>query len=639
MPETFADAVRLHQSGRPEAAAELYLKVLEADPGHVDALHLLGVAEAQAGRPEAAVALIGRALAISPDFALAHVNLGNALRALGRDADAAAAYERAVALDPGQPGARRRLGATWLALARPEDAATALEEALRQQPDDVAALIDLGAAHRACGRLAEALAAYGRAARRQPDRPEGHAGAGAVMHAMGRNAEALDAFRRAVSLAPDDAGAHLGLGVTLQALGRHDEAVAAYHRALALKPDLAEAHVSLAVALQELGQGAEALAATDRALAIDPGQARAWFVRSDLKTFAPGDPDLAAMEARLAAGDALTLDDRLDLEFALGKAWLDAGDAALAFERLAAGNRRMRATYAYDVAADARRFAAIAAAFTPEAIGALAAAGDRSELPVFVVGMPRSGTTLVEQILAAHPAVEGAGELAAFAQAAARVLPAGPPARLASLPPATLAALGRAYLAAVTPLARGKPRLVDKMPANFAFAGLIHLSLPNARIVHCVRDPVDTCLSCYTRKFAGRQPFAYDLAELGAYWRAYDALMAHWRAVLPPDRFIEVRYEAVVADLEGEARRLVAFCGLPWDDACLEFHAARRPVRTASANQVRRPIYAASVARWKPYAAHLGPLLEALGIQAPAIPQARSSPGASPGDPGPPIAG
>jgi hypothetical protein len=231
--------------------------------------------------------------------------------------------------------------------------------------------------------------------------------------------------------------------------------------------------------------------------------------------------------------------------------------------------------------------------------------------------MPRSGTTLTEQILASHPKVHGAGELTALQRMLNSV--AGPdrkllgyPQMMSALLPQDLATLGRAYVERLAALAQGKPRVVDKMPANFQFAGLVHLMLPNARIIHCRRDPIDVCLSCYSKNFSERKDFAYDLRELGLYYRAYEALMAHWRGLLPPERFIEVDYEAVVDDLEGQARRLVAFCGLDWDEACLDFHQTSRQVRTASVNQVRRPIYRSSLARWKPYEHHLAPLIEAL---------------------------
>jgi len=231
--------------------------------------------------------------------------------------------------------------------------------------------------------------------------------------------------------------------------------------------------------------------------------------------------------------------------------------------------------------------------------------------------MPRSGTTLVEQILASHANVHGAGELTTLEDVfighlGTPLAPIARARRLAALTPGDLAKIGAAYAGKVAALAPGSARITDKMPANFRLAGLIRLALPNARIVHCRRDPLDTCLSCYASNFSRGQPFAYDLRELGLYYRAYDDLMAHWREHLPPDRFLEVRYEDVVDDLEGQTRRLIAFCGLDWDDACLAFHQTRRPVRTASVNQVRQPIYRASVGRWKLYERHLGPLLDVL---------------------------
>jgi len=257
----------------------------------------------------------------------------------------------------------------------------------------------------------------------------------------------------------------------------------------------------------------------------------------------------------------------------------------------------------------------VAETFTPELYARLQGAGAPSELPVFIVGMPRSGTTLIEQIVSSHPQVTGAGELSAL-----RLVVEGSgvfPERLEALAEGEAAdllrQLGQAYLARVAPLAQGRARLVDKMPGNFLYAGMIPLILPGARIIHTRRDAVDTCLSCYTKLFGGEQSFAYDQAELGAFYRHYERLMAHWREILPSERFIEVDYESVVDNLEDEARRLTDFLGLSWDDACLNFHDNRRVVRTASVNQVRQPIYKTSKGRWQAYADYLGPLLAALG--------------------------
>ena len=267
-------------------------------------------------------------------------------------------------------------------------------------------------------------------------------------------------------------------------------------------------------------------------------------------------------------------------------------------------------------------FDRIEAVFTRELIAAKSGGGDESPMPIFVLGMPRSGTTLIEQIIASHPLVHGAGELGELNEVVLTVR--GPdgntipyPEFVLALDAAALKQIGARYVASVRKLMPEGTQaryLTDKMPSNYYFAGLIHLALPNAVIIHCVRDPVDTCVSCYSKLFSGAQIHTYDLAELGRYYRRYERLMAHWRRVLPKGRILDVRYEDVVADLEGQARRILAYCALPWDDRCLAFHRTERPVRTASATQVRRPIYNTAVGRWRAYADDLGPLLAALGI-------------------------
>jgi hypothetical protein len=257
-------------------------------------------------------------------------------------------------------------------------------------------------------------------------------------------------------------------------------------------------------------------------------------------------------------------------------------------------------------------------AFTAELMRANRGAGDPSSLPVFIFGMPRSGTTLVEQILASHPQVFGAGEIADFTQAIAGLGGVAAqaqysPEALSRLPDEDLRRLGASYVERIRRLAPAAARIANKTPGNFHFAGLIHLALPNARLIHTRRDPVDTCLSCFQQMFPETLSYTFDLAELGRYYRAYEAVMAHWRAALPSGAMLEVQYEEVVADLEGQARRIVAHCGLEWDPRCLSFHETERPVRTASVMQVRQPIYTSSVGRWRAYEAFLGPLLAELG--------------------------
>jgi hypothetical protein len=308
------------------------------------------------------------------------------------------------------------------------------------------------------------------------------------------------------------------------------------------------------------------------------------------------------------------------LHFTLGKAWMDVGDGDRSFSHLNAGNALKRATLRYDPSATRRWMASIGPAFTPDMIERLAGAGDPSQTPIFIIGMPRSGTTLVEQVLSSHPEALGVGEsplldhlVKSFPGDGSR--PVGYPKLLAALTPADLGRLGRTYVAGISAGA-AHPLIIDKMPTNFLYAGLIHLMLPNARIIHCRRNPLDTCVSCYTKHFIAGVEFSYDLAELGSFYRDYQNLMARWRDLLPPERFLEIDYENVVEDLESQARRMVAFCGLEWDEACLSFHSNSRHVRTASSLEVRRPVHRDSIERWKAYEGHLGPLIEALSKDA-----------------------
>jgi hypothetical protein len=294
------------------------------------------------------------------------------------------------------------------------------------------------------------------------------------------------------------------------------------------------------------------------------------------------------------------------------------GDPERSFRYLLEGNALKRKQVVYDEEAALAAINRISAAFTEEIIGRHAGQGETSAVPVFILGLPRSGTTLVEQILASHHGIYGAGEIDAFAYSVAaqddpvrRVL--ADPAVISTLSGDALRRLGADYLGRIRACAPQADRITNKLPENFRLAGLIHLALPNARIIHTRRDPIDTCFSCFSQLFAGNLPYTYDLAELGRYYRAYDALMAHWRRVLPPGVMIEVQYEELVADLAGQARRLVAHCGLEWDPRCLDFHQTERAVRTASMNQVRQPFYRQSVGRWHTYERFLGPLLETLG--------------------------
>jgi Sulfotransferase family len=375
-------------------------------------------------------------------------------------------------------------------------------------------------------------------------------------------------------------------------------------------------HNDLGAAHLVQGHIREAYAAFAAAVERAPRNAAIHLNLAGLARFTPDDPRLAALEKLAEAAPSLGEDDQIALNFALGKAHGDLNNTERSFRHLVNGNALKRRQIEYDEATTLAGFARMRAVFTPELMQTKRGSGDYSRIPIFIVGMPRSGSTLLEQILASHSGVFGAGEIDDFAKAVTD-LPGAPedfPEFISGLPHDDLRRLSRRYVNSVSAKAPGVMRIVDKMLSNFAYVGLIHLALPNARIIHACRDPIDTCLSCFSLLFGDDLPYTYDLAELGRYYRAYATLMRHWRAILPEGVMLDVRYEDVVANLNRQARRLIAHCGLDWEDRCLEFHQTQRPVHTASVTQVRRPIYRSSVGRSQSYGALLGPLLDELGI-------------------------
>jgi hypothetical protein len=331
---------------------------------------------------------------------------------------------------------------------------------------------------------------------------------------------------------------------------------------------------------------------------------------TESKRFVDGDPHLTLIEALARDMGSLSEEDQMHLHFALGKVYADLGQHERSFSHLIEGNALKRKQIVYDETAALAQLERMRELFTAEAMRKGRGFGDPSTVPVFIIGMPRSGTTLVEQILASHPKVYGAGELDNFEAAVANLRGSG--GARSGLGGEELRWISTRYLERVRATAPAAERITDKMPANFRYVGLIHLALPNARIIHIRRDPIDTCLSCFSILFAHGQFFTYDLAELGRYYRAYAALMEHWREVLPLEQMLEVQYEELVANFEPLARRIVAYCGLDWEDACLEFHKTQRPIWTASVVQVRQRIYRSSVGRWRPHEGMLRPLSEAL---------------------------
>ena len=571
------------------------------DEGSAQHWHDLGVRYQVRGALTDSRVAFERAAAIDPSLASVHNNLGNTLVRLGETERAVASFRRALALEPDLMPAHANVASALHVLGRNAEAIVHARRAVELAPDAIGPRVTAAFVEGALAGYDAAVEQLDALLERVPDEPAVLAARAYCLLRVERFAEALATAQLGLARRPDFASLAESLGCALRGLNRFDEAFAAFDRALELGADRAAILVLKAGGLLEIGRMAEAERTLEAALAVAPDSAPAWSALVELRAFAPGDPALAAMEDYLATSPNLrAIEPRTHMHFALGKAYRKSGDAPNAFRHFAAGNALKRSSIAYDVADDERTARATIERFSPATMRRLAGGGDASRAPIFVIGMPRSGTSLVEQILASHPDVYGAGELTLFDRA------------LAEAGSGDLTALGARYLALVDEIAPAGKRVVDKLPSNFRHVALLHLALPRARIVHCVRDALDTCFSCYTTLFTGRQDFSWDLVETGRFYRAYAALMEHWRAVMPSGIMLDVSYEDIVAGLEPAARRILAFCDLPWDPRVLRFYETERPIRTASFKQARQPIYATSVRAADAFRDELGPLVAAL---------------------------
>jgi len=540
-----------------------------------------------------------------------------------------------------------------LAQSDPGAAIAEAEALLKRHPGDSRAKLILGMARRRLGDFAGARAVLQPLAAAQPNAAHAQFEWGLTLAALGDGEAACEALGRAVEITPSFAAARLELATLLQRERRTAEALVHVERLLSAAPGEPRALALYAACLAGLGDPARAVALYDRLLADAPGEARLWLSRghalraagdgaaaarsyeraiteaprfgeawwslANLKTVAFTTEQRLAMEAAIAGGD-LSDDDALHLHYALGKALEDSGEWEASFRHYAAGARAVRALRPYDAQANHDRMVRTRRSLTRSFFEARAGWGDPSTAPIFIVGLPRSGSTLIEQILASHSAVEGTLELPDIVAIARRLEAPGRrgeglryPESLAALTEADAQALGAEYLERAAVHRRdGRPLFIDKMPNNFHHIGLIQLILPRARIIDARRGAMAAGFAAFKQHFARGQAFSYDLGDIGRYYRDYVALMDHWDEALP-GRVHLVSYEALVDDLEAETRRLLDYLGLPFEDACLRFHETRRPVRTASSEQVRRPIFREGLDQWRHYAPWLAALEEGLG--------------------------
>jgi len=571
--------------------------------------NLLGAVNAGLGRLEKAVASYTKALQIKPDYAEAHNNLGNTLSDLGKPEDAVASYNESLQIKPDYAEAHNNLGNALKALGKPEEAVASYNKALQIKPDYAEAHNNLGNALKALGKPEEAVPSLTKALQIKPDYAEAHYNLGSTLNYLGKPEEAVASYNKALQIKPDFAEAHNNLGNALKALGKPEEAVASYNKALQINPDYAEAHNNLGNTLSDLGKPEETVASYNRALQIKPDHAEAHRNLSVIKKYHDEDPQRHRMLELVERHD-LSDKDRMHLNFALGKAYGDIGNHDKAFSYLLDGNRLRKEELKYEIASARALFAEIKSTFS-EDVRILnvfkESEGTKDQQPIFILGMPRSGTTLVEQILASHSQVYGAGELGLLRQAVNAVKW-----NSARLSLEQLKSIRKSYLSGLTEIGASERYMTDKMPLNFLWIGFIFAATPEANIVHVKRDARATCWSNFKLYFSRRgNGFAYDLQDVAEYYKMYIDLMAFWHEKFP-GRIYDLNYEALTEYQEDETRKLLENVGLNWEDQCLEFHKTKRAVQTASATQVRQKMYQGSSEEWRKYEKHLEPMIELL---------------------------
>jgi len=603
--------------GDPAAALEVLQPLADAQPGWAPAHYELGVTLGRVGRGEDAVEALRRAVQLKFDIGDAWRLLGDHLTAMGETAGADAAYAnhiRASTRDPRLLGPARALCENRIAVAE-----ALLKEHLKASPTDVAAIRMLAEVAARIGRYADAEDLLRRCLELAPSFTAARHNYAVVLHRRNKAAEALREIDRLLALEPHSPAFRSLKAAILARLGEFEQSIELYGAVLADYPGQAKLWMSYGHALKTAGRQPEGVAAYQRGIKLSPGLGEAYWSLANLKTFRFTAGEIDAMRAQLGRSD-LSDEDRLHFHFALGKALEDAGDHAQSFRHYSEGNRLRRGGVYYDAEETTAHVRRSTALFSAEFFARRAGSGCPAPDPIFIVGLPRSGSTLLEQILASHSAVEGTMELPdvigivrSLSGREKRSDISNYPDVLADLGRRELELLGKRYIEQTQVQRKTTaPFFIDKLPNNWAHVGLIHLMLPNAKIIDARRHPLSCCFSCYKQHFARGQSFTYSLEELGRYYRDYVELMAHFEAVLP-GRIHRVIYEEMVDNTEAEVRRLLAYCALPFEPACLRFYETERAVRTASSEQVRRPIFRDAIEQWRPYEAWLGALREALG--------------------------
>jgi tetratricopeptide (TPR) repeat protein len=609
----------LRQAGQLNEAAMSLETAVGLDPANAQALNNLGIIRYEQGMYDDAADYYRRALGVRLSMSEAQNNLGNALRMAGDIDGAMQAYQEALTHREAYPEAYNNLGTLLQQDNRLEEAEHALKKAIAQNPRYVEAHNNLALLYSAQKRDVDALRILSDALKFAPTNPQTLLITARIQNRRSNYAAADQATRAVLKADPDNAEALTLLGQVLHETDSYDEAIQVLEKAVTLKADNPEALNFYGVALKSVGRLDEAREFILKSLALNDSMYGAYANLSDLVDFSKdkGEELFNRMDAIFETASNLEAEQLLPLHFAYAKALEDRGEHERALQHYIVGGRMKRAQLEYKEEDTFGFFDAICDAFPKGMFTNRKFAGIQDERPVFIIGMPRSGSTLVEQILSSHPDIYGAGEVKYLSQALGQLrdrFPSLPkyPEMMTKITPAQLDIVAKKYLTAVTAGVGDAKRITDKLLTNYFFVGLIHLLFPKAKFIHTARDPIDTCLSGFTKLFKDDMPHSYDLGELGRYYGKYSELMAYWEKVLPDGVMTTVAYEDVVENTEKTTKQLIKFLGLPWNPKCLDFHRSGRPVKTASVAQVRRPIYKTAVKRWKKYGDGLQPLVDAI---------------------------
>ena len=604
------------QAGNLARAEKIYRAVLGRDPGNVHALNLLGMLCVNAARPKEAIAFIKQALAVDDSDPQAHANIGLAYKDTGKPKDAIRHFRESIRLDPRNPVVLNNLGNVLRLVEQPREAARSYERALELQPMFAECWSNLAAALNESDRWERGLQAVDRALQLDPGLAQAWNNKGDILLNQAKYTDALTHYQKAAALSPKYAAAMINMARVQRDMEAPEDAFETLDKVLAMEPRHPEAHHVMGVLHEQTGDRASAANHFQAAIDSAPGMGMAHYQLAQINGRTGSDAELAAMRSAWGRGD-LSGSDRMYLAFGLARALEQRGAYDEAYEYLARGNGVKATARPYDDAETADYIDSLYNCAESAAARVGFDAGCADERMVFVVGMPRSGTSLTEQILATHSAVAGAGELSYAYDMAHRVRDITGqkfPDNMDLLSPSLFRELGEYYVSRHAEATGDLDAryVVDKTPLNFQYIGLLAIALPRARFIYCRRDAIANCWAIHRIPFDEKQTYAHSLTSLGQYYRRHRDLVERWKSLFP-GRILTVRYEDTVADVESQSRRMLNFLDLPFEPGVLAFHETERLVKTPSASQVRRPIYTESVAAWKRYEKHLGPLIEALG--------------------------